>query len=108
RVATVAFAWSNGAGRGACGGRDGLVLRGVRADRERALARALGAVPHGDRRFRGGPRARAPPRAGGRGPGALVSDAAVAVRGLRCAYPGTARPALVDLDLELGQGALAV
>src|SRR5205807_2590416 len=28
--------------------------------------------------------------------------------GLRCAYPGTTRPALADLDLELAQGALAV
>src|SRR5205807_949028 len=61
-----------------------------------------------DRRVGGGPRARALARAGGRGPGALVSAAAVAVRGLRCVYPGTARPALADRDLELGQGALAV
>ncbi len=37
-----------------------------------------------------------------------MSDAAVAVRGLRCAYPGTARPALADLDLELARSALAV
>src|SRR5206468_174838 len=28
--------------------------------------------------------------------------------GPRCVYPGTARPALADLDLELAQGALAV
>src|SRR5207247_2476045 len=33
--------------------------------------------------------------------------AAVAVRGLGCAYPGTARPALAALDLELPPGALA-
>jgi len=37
-----------------------------------------------------------------------VSDAAVSVRGLGCAYPGTARPALAALDLELPPGALAV
>ena len=37
-----------------------------------------------------------------------MSDAAVAVRGLRCAYPGTARPALEDVDCELPEGALAV
>src|SRR5207245_2376328 len=47
-------------------------------------------------------------RPGDRGSGAPVSDAAVAVRGLRCAYPGTARPALADLDLELARSALAV
>ena len=37
-----------------------------------------------------------------------MTGAAVAVRGLRCAYPGTARPALADLDLELEPSALAV
>ncbi len=37
-----------------------------------------------------------------------MSRAAVAVRGLRCAYPGTASPALAGLDLELAPGALAV
>src|SRR5207247_10777616 len=70
--------------------------------------RAVGAVPHGGGRVRGGSRARAALRAAHRGPAALVRDAAVAVRGLRCAYPGTARPALADLDLELAPSALAV
>src|SRR5437762_390632 len=94
--------------RRARSGGDDRCGRGGGPDRERALARALGAVPHGDRRVRGWSRARAAPRAGDRGPGALVSDAAVAVRWLRCAYPGTARPALADLDLELAPSALAV
>jgi energy-coupling factor transport system ATP-binding protein len=33
---------------------------------------------------------------------------AVSMRGLRCVYPGAARPALDDVDLELPEGALAV
>ncbi|TMB48597.1 MAG: ATP-binding cassette domain-containing protein, partial [Deltaproteobacteria bacterium] len=108
RAAPGAGAVANGARRRAGDRRDGRRFRGGRADRERAVARAVGAVPHGDRRVRGGSRAGASHRPGDRGPGALVSAAAVAVRGLRCAYPGTARPALADLDLELTRSALAV
>src|SRR5207248_2402329 len=38
----------------------------------------------------------------------LVNNLGVARGGLGCAYPGTARPALAALDLELPPGALAV
>ena len=37
-----------------------------------------------------------------------MNGAAISVRGLSCTYPGAARPALADLDLELPHGALAV
>src|SRR5207247_9304057 len=72
RAAPGAPAVADGARRRARSRGDDRCLRGGGPDRERALARAVGAVPHGDRRVRGGSRARAAPRAGPRGPGALV------------------------------------
>src|SRR5439155_9363215 len=91
-------------------GRDWNGVRGRRADRGRALGRAVGGMGDGQPAPRGGPRA--PPAAGPcrPRPGSAVTGtaSAVTVRDLGCTYAGATRPALDGLTCDVPAGALAV